>query len=515
MMNKMLGVALGAAGTAGNLSGLPYLATTVSIVQGIQTACGQVVLHKKHCAMIADRTVQLMVNLGERAPRLEGSELQTILDEVNEVLQSIHSRVTKWSRYSRLQAFWKDGKIEDGLLQCESDMQSVMQKFSLDSAVVIHRGQLEIKGMLERNHDELKDLLLQILRSPQDLLRAAEMERAGKHVAERIMEEGQNQLRVMREQQTGVVSQTGNDNACKETYEQCQQGLVELHRLTGIPPSIKRLDGEVVRYGEYPVEKGPRSQVWIGYWLGNTKVALKALQGFAVSDRARSRFAREVKIWAKLNHPHVLQFYGIVTNLGPQLHTVSPWQENGNILEYVQRYPRADRMDLLLGAAKGLEYLHQQEVIHGTVRCANILVTAEGKACICDFGMSQVIEDITDIPASATLTKAGSARWLSPELIENTVSLSTRATDVYSFAMAMLECFTLKPPFADLKRDAHVIAAILIQNRNPHRPNTPLPTDDIWELMLQCWSLTPEERPSMAVVVVRLRDSMSNSNMLL
>lgn len=34
--------------------------------------------------MIADRTVQLMVNLGERAPRLEGSELQTILDEVNE-----------------------------------------------------------------------------------------------------------------------------------------------------------------------------------------------------------------------------------------------------------------------------------------------------------------------------------------------------------------------------------------------------------------------------------------------
>lgn len=46
--------------------------------------------------------------------------------------------------------------------------------------------------MLERNHDELKDLLLQILRSPQDLLRAAEMERAGKHVAERIMEEGQN-----------------------------------------------------------------------------------------------------------------------------------------------------------------------------------------------------------------------------------------------------------------------------------------------------------------------------------
>lgn len=78
----------------------------------------------------------------------------------------------------------------------------------------------------------------------------------------------------MREQQTGVVSQTGNDNACKETYEQCQQGLVELHRLTGIPPSIKRLDGEVVRYGEYPVEKGPRSQVWIGYWLGNTKVGL-------------------------------------------------------------------------------------------------------------------------------------------------------------------------------------------------------------------------------------------------
>lgn len=47
------------------------------------------------------------------------------------------------------------------------------------------------------------------------------------------------------------------------------------------------------------------------------------------------RFEAEIRVWDKLDHPNILTFYGIVTNLG-QIHMVSPWQESGNVLELVQ-----------------------------------------------------------------------------------------------------------------------------------------------------------------------------------
>lgn len=44
------------------------------------------------------------------------------------------------------------------------------------------------------------------------------------------------------------------------------------------------------------------------------------------------RFETEIRVWASLDHPNILNFYGLLTNLG-QIHIVSPWQEFGNVLE--------------------------------------------------------------------------------------------------------------------------------------------------------------------------------------
>jgi serine/threonine protein kinase len=66
--------------------------------------------------------------------------------------------------------------------------------------------------------------------------------------------------------------------------------------------------------------------------------------------------------------------------------------------------------------------------------------------------MSKVIEDVTERSASATLTAAGSARWLAPELIEGAISSPEKPSDVYSYAMAILELLTMKHPYAYLRR---------------------------------------------------------------
>ena len=127
------------------------------------------------------------------------------------------------------------------------------------------------------------------------------------------------------------------------------------------------------------------------------------------------------------------------------------------------------------------------------------------EARICDFGMSTVMEDVTEKAASVTLTSSGSTRWLAPELIEGLILSPTFPADTYSFAMAILELLTGKHPFANLKRDAAVIHNIVVLRLTPARPEAPEVkrwlSDDLWELMQKCWSPDAHLRPPMAVVV--------------
>lgn len=57
-----------------------------------------------------------------------------------------------------------------------------------------------------------------------------------------------------------------------QRYLQYQRGLINLHRETGIPPTIKVLDGEVTKVGELAVAGGTYSDIWVGMWLGEEKV---------------------------------------------------------------------------------------------------------------------------------------------------------------------------------------------------------------------------------------------------
>jgi len=181
------------------------------------------------------------------------------------------------------------------------------------------------------------------------------------------------------------------------------------------------------------------------------------------------------------------------------------------IIRYVEKQPGVDKTKLLLDAAEGLAHLHQERIVHGNVRCANILITSQGEACIAEFGMSKVIGDITETPATTTLTETGSTRWLAPELIFDLSMVSpTLACDTWSFAMSMLECFTMRPPWADVKREAHVVSRMNEPSSHPTRPlDTSAPTDLVWQLMLDCWYREPEKRPSMVEVADRLHSSFN------
>lgn len=101
--------------------------------------------------------------------------------------------------------------------------------------------------------------------------------------------------------------------------------------------------------------------------LGGNRVAIKMLRLgpeddkdkiAAVSRKTRDqpqvltlhdgdqRFCKEVLLWPRLHHPNVLPIYGVSMTAFPFC-VVSPWMENGNILDYTRKYPEVNRMSLV------------------------------------------------------------------------------------------------------------------------------------------------------------------------
>ncbi|KAF8906038.1 TKL/TKL-ccin protein kinase [Gymnopilus junonius] len=500
---------------AGSLCGVPFVGAAAVVIDKIVKTCNEVKVHKQRTMQLSSKCVQILGTLNDQARNLEGSELEQILDQLMPILEKILKRTIKWSNYNSVMTFIKNSEIKEGLDLSDAEIDTAMQLFSVSNfaAIGLHSTQRLIAETMRSNTAELRDLLLQALNGKSETQQIIELQNAGQHVAEQFMAAGQQELRLLRESIADddvLIPRSTSPLAFvnhSQRYLEYQRGLIKLHRETGIPPTIKILNGEVIRNGELAVAGGTYSDIWVGLWLGEEKVvALKALRNVRASDpKARKRFENEINMWANLNHDHILPFYGIVTDLGQHIHMVSPWQENGNVLEYVKAHANIDRIPLIRGAAEGLAYLHSRKIIHGNSKPNDYIVV--GEACICDFGMSKIIEEVTERSASATLTAGGSARWMAPELIEG--SAPTVEADTYSYAMAILELLTGKHPFADCRTTAAVICSIVVHKKTPPRPEVSVGTwlsDELWDIMCKCWAKDYSSRPSMAHVTDGVRE---------
>ena len=111
------------------------------------------------------------------------------------------------------------------------------------------------------------------------------------------------------------------------------------------------------------------------------------------------------------------------------------------------------------------------------------------------------MEEINENTISKTVSSGDVVRYSAPELIENNNVLATMNSDTYSFAMLILECITEEVPFSSLTRDASVIHARISKKQDPPRPDGQdrknRVSDGLWDLMMRCWSVKPDHRPTM------------------
>ncbi|KAF9261240.1 kinase-like protein [Marasmius fiardii PR-910] len=163
----------------------------------------------------------------------------------------------------------------------------------------------------------------------------------------------------------------------RELYaKRCTKCLNTLVKRYHVFPSSFFCD-DVTRVSVYPLGGGGFADVYKGLAFAGTRtVCLKVLRIHTQNDeRKRNKmiddFCQEALIWTQLSHPNVLQLLGVNTKLfGGNFCLISPWMDNGDVINFLQKTPDHDRLRSICEIAAGLEYLHSRSpmIVHGDIR---------------------------------------------------------------------------------------------------------------------------------------------------
>jgi serine/threonine protein kinase len=245
-------------------------------------------------------------------------------------------------------------------------------------------------------------------------------------------------------------------------------------------------------------------------------VAFKEIRSGSGKTRPESliqtteRLHQYIKIGRSLQHSNISHAYGLIDGFGALPLLVLPYFSNGNVVDYLKNCrgkTKKDKLTLAKDIIKGLVYLHDMGVIHGNIHGANVLVSEGGSAVLCDIQMDAV-----------TFSNKGyypihSKCWWMPyeRLVEGNsgdqchITPPSKPADIYATALTIMQMWTLQRPFYHIRHPYKLITTL--QNLKSgelagfERPNE-VPAD-VWAVLHDCLSVSPQSRPTAAIVLGR------------
>ncbi|RLN56390.1 hypothetical protein BBJ29_003611 [Phytophthora kernoviae] len=253
--------------------------------------------------------------------------------------------------------------------------------------------------------------------------------------------------------------------------------------------------------GKTSFDCGSYGSVHRGTWGRGAKVVIKCL--LMDDEQAMKSFFKEVGMWNKLNNPHVVKLFGACHVATPAFFVCED-AIHGNLADYFET-DKSEIWRLFYEAAVGLDYLHEQKVVHGDLKCNNILVGADDKAKICDFGFSYIRSQSVGLSAKA---QTDTIRWKAPECLmpmseENPDAEHNPrfASDVFSFGMCIIEAFSNEPPYGFT--DDEAILEAKLEMASYDRPEGF--EDDEWALVERLCDPDWEQRIQLSAAINELK----------
>ena len=238
------------------------------------------------------------------------------------------------------------------------------------------------------------------------------------------------------------------------------------------------------------------------------QVALKVTRSERVAkDKSFDGFVREYRLMRACSHPNVIKTYGYTCIQGRWAVVLEYCPKSFASLIQSDSLSPKEKVELLLGIAQGLAFLHEKTIAHLDIKHHNILLSEDGTPKLTDFGLSRMVS------FSGVVDKTGfTLHYTSIEQLRG--SGISQSADIWSFGNLIYFVVYAKGPYSDINLDtgnAHSYAArksllyeLEINNRRPLfsdlQYSSPI-YSRLHRIMQDCWAVEPENRPSITQVI--------------
>ena len=231
-----------------------------------------------------------------------------------------------------------------------------------------------------------------------------------------------------------------------------------------VPETLRRALADRYRL-DRELGQGGMATVYLATDLRHQRsVAIKVLRPELAAVLGGERFLREIRITAKLQHPHILPLLdsgeagGVpegAAGLTPDgrrltaqfLYYVMPYVEGESLRERLTRegqLPLEDALALTRQIASALDCAHQQGIVHRDIKPENILLS-KGEAVVADFGIALAVRAAGGERLTETGLSLGTPQYMSPEQATGARAVDSRS-DVYSLGAVLYEMLVGEPP---------------------------------------------------------------------
>ena len=231
------------------------------------------------------------------------------------------------------------------------------------------------------------------------------------------------------------------------------------------------------------------------------RVALKFLhERFAEDEQFVERFRREAQAAAGLQHPNVVSVYDRGEHEG-RYWIAMEYVHGASLKDLIERgLSPAESVEIVRQILTGVRFAHERGIVHRDLKPHNVLVDAEGRARVTDFGIARAgASEITQ-----TGSVLGTAQYLSPEQAQGLET--TASADIYSVGVILYEALTGQVPF-----DAETAVAIALKQVSeppvpPRRINPEIPPA-LDAVVLKALAKDPKDRFADATEFLRALDA--------
>nr|BAG58416.1 unnamed protein product [Homo sapiens] len=251
------------------------------------------------------------------------------------------------------------------------------------------------------------------------------------------------------------------------------------------------------------------------------KVAVKMLKADIIASSDIEEFLREAACMKEFDHPHVAKLVGVSLRSRakgrlPIPMVILPFMKHGDLHAFLLasrigenpfNLPLQTLIRFMVDIACGMEYLSSRNFIHRDLAARNCMLAEDMTVCVADFGLSRKIYS-GDYYRQGCASKLP-VKWLALESLAD--NLYTVQSDVWAFGVTMWEIMTRgQTPYAGIE-NAEIYNYLIGGNRLKQPPEC---MEDVYDLMYQCWSADPKQRPSFTCLRMELENILGQLSVL-